>query len=836
MDAHKKRLSAVAGMLVMFSLTACSGGGGSNNDPNTSNTPKSSVEESLNTLGVDTTVTQRVDDDHDPLPDSYSPFGSIETVDKFDELLIVGVPLSSAFGVSNAVAMVEQVPDAGNVFATEMLFSPTAQQTPWALSVGQAPVSKRAISTADIDGDGLEEILVVYQLANDTAIYLQTIDDAESTFLFSTPVVIHQSTVDSLALETGDFDGDGHVDAVLALTTGDTARLLFLHNDSSVLSLSGQQVELLAVRAADNLQLAVSAGNIDYDREDELAVVLNEFYQAASGANRDSGFARYYVFDDGNHDYAELASNTVEGVGVDAVRTAINADVVIADIDGDNVGEVVFGGLTNFAPTNQCEYGYLLLALDDQKREFAPLGSHYVQPFQASDCSASATLSLRSFHINALDIDNDGADEIQANQLVFEDFRAAQGWQPLYEIPLPSLFSVDADGKLTGPSTANNTVIVTGDITADKHDNIMIYSQHGQVEIWGIDTLADEWALLNTIAMQVTDSNVDYRPILVAANVDHDSLALQYSAGEYKLVFTEPVVIAALAAAPCGNDLGQDLDACRTGFGTAESDTIATEDSWSMTAGVSLGFSTSFSVGGVEVSDFEAIASVKAAYSKKTTSSYTLTKRVEYESGPIEDTVIFTSIPYDQYTYKILSHPDPKYIGVDIVLSLPREPIKVQVERSFYNNNVVEDGIQIDSSILKHTRGDPWSYPTAGEKDQLLARYDGFETDQVDVGEGEGSVGVGINIYNETGSETAYGIEAELEVQATAGVVVGGFSIGGGTEHALQLSHGRESDYSGAVGNLSAEKFAQNAYSYGLFTYIYEHTKQPFEVINYWVD
>jgi hypothetical protein len=173
---------------------------------------------------------------------------------------------------------------------------------------------------------------------------------------------------------------------------------------------------------------------------------------------------------------------------------------------------------------------------------------------------------------------------------------------------------------------------------------------------------------------------------------------------------------------------------------------------------------------------------------------------------------------------------------VDIVLSMPRAPVQILVERDFYNRNAVDGSIQIDASIFEHRNGDPWSYPTAAEKDTLLTRFDGYETAQVDVGQGTGSVGVGINIFNESGSSTAYGIESEFEVQGTVTGVVAGFSIGVGAEKALQISHGSESDYSGAVSNMSSEAFATNAYSYGLFTYIYEHPRQPFEVINYWVE
>ena len=40
------------------------------------------------------------------------------------------------------------------------------------------------------------------------------------------------------------------------------------------------------------------------------------------------------------------------------------------------------------------------------------------------------------------------------------------------------------------------------------------------------------------------------------------------------------------------------------------------------------------------------------------------------------------------------------------------------------------------------------------------------------------------------------------------------------------------------MGNISAEFFPQQTYSWGLFSYIYKDnaTDQTFEVLNYWVD
>jgi hypothetical protein len=45
--------------------------------------------------------------------------------------------------------------------------------------------------------------------------------------------------------------------------------------------------------------------------------------------------------------------------------------------------------------------------------------------------------------------------------------------------------------------------------------------------------------------------------------------------------------------------------------------------------------------------------------------------------------------------------------------------------------------------------------------------------------------------------------------------------------------------YSGSVGNLEAEAFGENQYSFGIFTYVFNRGRtdqQQFEVVDYWVE
>jgi len=164
--------------------------------------------------------------------------------------------------------------------------------------------------------------------------------------------------------------------------------------------------------------------------------------------------------------------------------------------------------------------------------------------------------------------------------------------------------------------------------------------------------------------------------------------------------------------------------------------------------------------------------------------------------------------------------------------------VEIQVERGFYNDNVQAGGPMIDASVFTHAAGDPGSYPSRAGKDAALGQYDGLEIGPVTAGEGGGATTLEINVANETGSTTAYGVDFEFAVQATAGVVVGGYSVGASKEKSLQIVHGEESSYEGTVSNLPSDTFAANGYSWGLYTYVLDdhESDQEFEVINYWVE
>jgi hypothetical protein len=587
--------------------------------------------------------------------------------------------------------------------------------------------------------------------------------------------------------------------------------------------------------AGSETSVALATGNLDNDPAHEVIAVLNEFTEQANAPA--IGTARYTVFDRVDGATAVVAAGQVRAAADGLHRAAMTADVALGDVDGDNVDEAIFGGLSHFDPDRDCDYQYLLVALDDLAHELAPLGALEDDVDLGAPCRAEAPLELRYVHVNVVDLDGDGHREIQANQLLYDDFVAAPPFTRLdgVEIDPRRLFAF-RDGY-TGRFDRHTSAMVAGDLTADGREDLTFYAQGShRLETWGIGEPDEAWRQLTSIALAAPASEAPVAPVLLAPNVDHDSLVLSYDAGEHRLVFTEPVVIAALAAAPCHRDLGQDLSRCRTEYGTAKSESVQTEDTSTVTAGATVGAQNKFGLFGAEVG-LEVLARVQARASRVTSRAYTLTKRIVYVTGPIEDTVVFTTIPYDQYTYTVRSHPDPEMIGARLVVSLPRSPIELQVSRDFYNEHVI-DGPLIDEAIFSHRAGDARSYPSAADKDRLLASHDGFFIGPQAVGQGTGIQTLSINVFEASGGGSSWGVDFSLDLKATVGTTILGFSVGGGVGHSLQIMHGKESSYVGSVTNLPGDRFAEHGYRFGLFTYVHEDpgSARQFEVVNYWIE
>ncbi len=398
-----------------------------------------------------------------------------------------------------------------------------------------------------------------------------------------------------------------------------------------------------------------------------------------------------------------------------------------------------------------------------------------------------------------------------------------------------------------------------GDVTADGYDDIVIYMPGAvplrqvtngnitfwetgyAVTVWGIDPATGEFGkkYFKELAGKHEDEDAVGPPVVVTANVDGDTTVLKFSEGSHRVVFTEPIVLAALAAPPCWDSGIQVTDVCQTSWGKGASVGASSSVSHEVSARYHTTVDGDISLPIIGDVGVEVSRSAGVSLGVEASVGYQTTKTITYTTGAMEDTVVATVIPYDQYTYKILSHPVyPQLVGTDLVVSLPRAPKTIQVERQFFNSALTGTNFQVDDRVFEHTIGNVTSYPSRSDMQGLTGSF-GRSIGPVDVGASNGSTTVEISEELTAGLTTSVTFSYEKSVETDFGKNMVGFTVGSSTTANLGVSVGSKVVFSGSVGDMPPETFTlDKSYSYGLFTYTFDDSQssQQFQVINYWVE
>jgi hypothetical protein len=844
------------------------------------------VSITLARLNVDTTPSPRVDASDRPLPDNYTPLGKSRTLAKKSEIFLAGLGLDSNEDNVNLLKFqpgISNTPGVANQPDSTLKLPPTTLDRTWKNS----PHNHAA--ACDIDGDGLEEIVLFWWNSGNNTINLKVIDDEEESFAESqTSVLGTVASPSLLKVACGDFSGDGTDELVIAIVN-DSARMITLDflsgskNDFYHIDDTFRKV-FNASQQSSRLGIELATGQLDYDAGQEMGVVINETWGSGRNASPGTGRSDYYIYDDRGNSFIIMSTGRVAADVENNTHNGLTASIAMGDIDGDGLDETVLAALTGSYPV-ACEPIHIVqFALDHAVNNFANLGAHFAnvrRNDQGSGCEQGGNNGhIEHIWVNTLDIDGDQYHEIQVNGEIYEDFfHANQPWTPLMvdtgganlvpaRIPNAYIYKRSGGNNDWARVTRDNTTITVGNVTADDKDNILVFSSgrvpvatgtnsnssfllyDDAVTVWGFDPLTRRWGrsdlpgsgsrghigLLYAERLAPNQIPASGPPIVLAANMDTDSTQLKFEEGSHQVVFSEPIVHAALAAPPCYNDGSQVSGDCRTSWGSGTSAGANASLSHEISVKHHIGAKGTVSLPFIGEFGVEAEKTVGVSLKAEASLGYELTRTVTFTTGPIEDTVVATVIPYDQYTYKIVSHPVfPQLTGQDMIVSLPRTPRTMQINRQFYNNSIVGDGVRIDGNVFMHDIGNPRSYPT---RSQMQAQSGRISIGPQDVGASGGNQSVAISENLAAGFTTTIGISTEKTVKATQGKFMQGFTIGSTTEASLGFSVGSQVTFTGTVGDMPPATFSlDKAYSFGMYVYkLNPPNQEQFQVINYWVE
>ncbi len=709
---------------------------------------------------------------------------------------------------------------ANTMFQDGQSTPPYATSAPIDGDQGWAQTSAKTSLSADIDGDGIDETVVLYaKSTTDTNLYLRvyhlgtfsaetvvpgvTLSGKSFQSWLSPAASIHvmgNSWFPNFDSTKGDIDGDGKQEVFVV--DYDSVHILSVTD-------AGAATVLDSKTFAGPVS-SVAAGSIKGDRKDEFVVA----WVAA-------GSAQYALYDSAFA--APLTSPTSLGDGFFA--------------------EAGFGNFYG-------DHNPAALAVAYQSKS---VGSVEILMFDYAPPPASALHQVRLQEVvngrgigrfrmlpRAVDLKGIGQDELQVLGTVFDkpmtsstyrDVIIPTGYQTLRDVQVGD---VDHDGQqeLVYHFIQPNPV----DIAQPDVEDIVAY---------GLDGMGQVSSKVNLVQAAPTASTTGFgetTAIAIGSYADDAGMRVHYVG--HTLRFTDPIVMAVIASAPYWSDVaaadssyGGSLNNWSTAYGMTSSTDTDTTHSIGFSVGASVEFEHDFNIPILDITAAKVKASL--AFTSHTSwewqTTYQVEKSIQYNAWAGADNVVFTSVPMDEYQYVIDETTDPvnNPVGKSIYISIPRAYQTYMVTKDFYNSCIGTGVVPpIDSSIFAHTVGNPFSYPTSAQKDALLSTYfPGDPQKQADyqyaaqpVAQGSGVTTLSVAI-TQGHSET---VSQDFSLETSVGVGVGdwtvcanaGFEVG----YSATSSTSTGTTFTGTVGYLPTTYYLNSSYAYqaGLFAYPYK--------------
>ena len=310
-------------ILVGLLLAGCSGGsprpgGGEIPAPPPPPPPpagNATLVDTLNTLGINTDETPRLDNRGDPYPESYAPLGTVISVRKVadaaepdgfnyqlgraEELLVGGLRLYERPGVLTVLDDLPSGTVIGGSTNSQSLFQRTHEQAPWVVerntggSSASGPIvvqgTRRDATAGDFSGTGFRDTAVAYYIEHATGgrelrlLVTNAKPPAPSEINIAIPVDPAIFPINDLRVASGDFDGDQKDEIAIVVSkvpepgVADTPVRLYIVDDATNnFALVRQFNPALDTGLVSPLvTLVVTGARLDHSIDTELVLVVN---------------------------------------------------------------------------------------------------------------------------------------------------------------------------------------------------------------------------------------------------------------------------------------------------------------------------------------------------------------------------------------------------------------------------------------------------------------------------------------------------------------------------------------------------------------------------------
>ena len=756
-------------------------------------------------------------------------------------------------------------------------------------------------TAADLDGDGYEEAALVYLDRTTGALNLVITEDASASHEITHHAIgsfphfapFNTSSPGHLDVAAGDIDGDGFDELIIALgvrsyrslppypqgdpnawTESDAGAAKILVLDDKRAGFSQLAEKTFGTGDARAIYVATGNGLPDARHIEEIAVSASI-----------NGQAKAYVFQydpDAAGDKLTLLMDDSLNLTVSG-RSAYLADVTFGDLNRDGLGEFIFAGVEKPGPANP-DTRYVAMSLHARAGRFVPAQTRawtdatsgdWVPSNQTGTCVNTSTcdfIKVLDVFAEVLDLQGDGHAEVLINNAVYTDAFAAIPDSDGTVVMAGMLNNDngqprnDAGGDIiNAPHTVfhrSNTWISVGDFDGNGKDEIAFWGRNRgahlnppdsgaqAIQVFGWNTRNNFRTLgYRSLARNHADSPYGNYPVLFALNADDDSARVRFVRSHTN--YSEPYPLVALAAAPCYADPAaeQNLEECHSTYTTFSSKADSFAEGGTFHLSVGGGYKhTGSSL------EFELMAHYRYDYEGLTGTARELGESTSWEAGSNQDAVVFTSLPLDQFYYEVTAvgtiplivGGKTMSVGDEFSVAVPRRTSHMLVNLDYYNAVVasIAPDRTIGREVFAHVAGDPTTYPTSGDVDQLLPQFARpnlpvYRTSAdrvVTVPQGGANV-VALTLSEDVTRSESYSHEFSGAVSFAGNL--GGFAfeveVGGGYKRDIELSNTTGFELEASIGGIGNDRFyEEHRYGVGTFSYFRQVGGRDLRVVNFW--
>lgn len=692
-----------------------------------------------------------------------------------------------------------------------------------------------------------------------------------------------------LQVAAGDFTGDG-IDEIavyipergnsrvevyqLQIGTGENAESIWKNADKWKLLWTHYLREGTYV----SNMVSLTAGDMTGDGVDDLGITWGVYYGQSYKTSCQA------VVLHGSKSGKVLQTSTGIDLTFDGTQI-VRAALALGDSDGDGKNELVLGGqLVSDIDNGDCNTRFLA-AYDfyNKSGEFictAAGNMDIVNPDEADEDGVYYSNPAYVANLAVVKQDGVGTQEyIYLDSILY--LQSGSGFSIYSEL--------DEDNSLRTNKRTNQYYGEYGAVAADLNgdgketvltmQNFLPYDvQTIQTVYWWIFPIGHETVTslipgesflreLSTSADSNVARTVDYVGQTLAytyavPDTDTDTMLLNYT-GKHYLAYTDPKVLAVLAAPPYFGDL-EHLDGgdsyvgnSQTAYSSISGGSSSNTVSGTIFAGAYVSFEQEVSFFGIKAAKFEAEVEVTASATAEFESAKSRTQTVEYGTAGGQDTVVLYSLPMDVYIYDayvpVTKNGSVTWEKQTMTINIPYDACVKTFTLEDYDaiaadydelpiigntdsdaNGENNDNGDSNEPILTHTLGDPSTYPSSTAGFSNVNIYDGNYA-----GVGYGSSGF-ITQSLELTTENSVGLSASVGISMKVGAGAGGTVVG--------VTCGAEAGFGTVTTNLTGKSFSgtvvgmpEEAEGYGynynwkVFQYTYSGT-QTFPVVTYLVN